>query len=170
MTPSGGAQQDLAEVRGVVHWPGPDSPADIEQAAEKLGRRCILLDGSDVEDRNGFLEMCAQAFALPEWFEMSWDALEECLADIDAGDGLIVVWSDWAGFAEADPVEYATAVDVLTDTARRFAAGGQPYAVLMLGDDPEDTDPRDDLDLVADEDAGFEDPVADPDELEAPPD
>lgn len=147
-------EQDLAETRGLTHWHYTVSPADIEQAAETLGRRCIVLDGTDVEDREGFLELCAQAFALPEWFTMSWEALEECLADFDAGEGLIVVWSDWALFAESDPEEYATAVDVLTDTARRFGREGKPYAVLLLGDDLDDTDPLDLLD--GDDDDGVD--------------
>jgi hypothetical protein len=99
---------------------------------------------------------------------MSWDALEECLADVDAGEGLIIVWSDWALFAEADPEEYATAVDVLSDTARLFGREGKPYAVLLLGDDLDDTDP---LDLLGDDDDDdgvdeFELLATDPDQLD----
>lgn len=151
-SPGDGWRNDLADVRGVANWSESIAPTDIEAAAETLGRRCIVLDCSEVEDREQFLEICAQAFALPEWFAMTWDALAECLADLDASDGLIIVVSEWAEFAINQPQEFATAVDVLTDTARRFAREAQPCAVLLLGYESDDVDGWEALSLLDDED------------------
>lgn len=143
--------QHLATARGVTPW-APDVPvASLEDAAAELGRRCVLLDGNDVEDKHDFLRLCEVAFALPEWFGHNWDALEECLADLDVPEGVVVLWSDWGFFAESEPDEYATALDVFNDTARTLGLDGTPFAVLLIGADSPDDDPDEDLDL--DEDA-----------------
>jgi RNAse (barnase) inhibitor barstar len=133
--PDPGWPDALAAAHGVCRWPYALTPGDIEQAAQDIGRRCIVLDGADVETKDDFLEVCAQAFALPEWFAMSWEALEECLSDLDPSDGLVVVWSDPAAFAQSEPEEYASAVDVLSDVAARFRREHKAFAVLLLGDD-----------------------------------
>ncbi len=149
---------DLAAARGVTRWTYDVAPSVLEDAVVGLGRRCVVLDGSDVEDRTAFFRLCEQAFSLPEWFGHNWDALEECLADLDAEDGVVVLWSDWALFAEAEPDEYATALDVFSDTARTLGLDGTPFLVLLVGEGPdEDDEPTaldaDDLELDEDDDA-----------------
>lgn len=156
-------QQDLASARGVVRWTDDVPVADLEEHARAAGRRCVLLDGSDVEDKDGFLTLCEQAFLLPDWFGHNWDALQECLADLDVTGGVLVLWSDWELFAEAEPDEYATAVDVFTDTSRHLAADGDDFVVLLLGALP---DEEDDVDLDG-PDEGLEELGGDPEEGDA---
>jgi len=112
---------------------------DLEAAAEELDWRCVVLDGSEVEDRAAFLESCDEAFALPEWFGMNWDALEECLADLDheGSGGVLVVWSGWGEFAEAAAKDFAVALDVLSGAVHGWVTDGVHGGMVMLGDGPE---------------------------------
>ena len=128
----------LSRVSGVVRL--EDGAVDeLEAEAEDLGWRCVVLDGSEVEDREGFLEMCDEAFGLPDWFGMNWDALEECLGDLDlaGAEGVLVVWSSWGLLAEAAPRSFATALDVLSGAVRTWKADGVNGGVLLLGEGPE---------------------------------
>jgi hypothetical protein len=121
-----------------------DAPVDeLEAAADDLGWRCVVLDGSEVEDRAAFLESCDEAFALPEWFGMNWDALEECLGDLEleGAEGIVVVWAAWGTFAEAAPADFAVALDVLGSAVRGWTADGVRGGVVLAGQGP-------DLDLV----------------------
>ena len=127
----------LARLTGVRRT---DTAVDeLEAAADELDWRCIVLDGSEVEDRGAFLESCVDAFALPEWFGMNWDALDECLADLEleGADGVLVVWSQWGPFAEAAPTDFATALDVLTSAVRGWVADGVRGGVLLVGEGPD---------------------------------
>ncbi len=145
------SRQQLAAARGVVRFSAP--PAELEEAARALGRYCVLLEGTEVEDKAGFLELCQDAFGLPEWFGHNWDALEESLADLPTGrgaDGTVVIWTDWALFAESDPEEYATALDVFEDTARTLGVDGVPFVVLRVGEGPDEAD-EPDMDLELDD-------------------
>jgi hypothetical protein len=119
-----------------------DAPLDeLEAAAEELGWRTVVLDGSDVEDKAAFLEQCAEAFALPEWFGLNWDALEECLGDLDLGgaEGVVVLWAGWAPMAEEASTDFAVALDILGGAVRGWHRDGVDGGVLLLGEGP-DTD------------------------------
>ncbi len=127
----------LARLHGVRRTDA--SVDDLEAAADELGWRAVVLDGSEVEDRAAFLESCDEAFALPEWFGMNWDALEECLADLEleGAEGVVVVWASWGTFAEAAPIDFATALDVLGSAVRGWTADGMRGGVLLVGEGPD---------------------------------
>lgn len=126
----------LAKLSGVRRTDAPVE--ELEAAADELDWRCVVLDGSEVEDRDAFLEACDEAFALPEWFGMNWDALEECLADLEleGAEGVVVVWSSWGTFAEAAPKDFAVALDVLGSAVRGWRTDGVRGGVLLVGDGP----------------------------------
>jgi RNAse (barnase) inhibitor barstar len=127
----------VEKLRGVRRADG--SVEHYEGVAEKLEWRCIVLDGTDVEDKDAFLESCDEAFELPEWFGMNWDALEECLTDLDhdGAAGVLVVWSGWGELAEAAPKDFAVALDVLTGAVRGWSRDGVHGGMVMLGEGPE---------------------------------
>ena len=129
-----GWAQALSSAQGVVAWPYDAALADVEAAVTEQGARFVLLDGSEVGGRVAFLELCEQAFDLPEWFGRNWDALEECLTDL-ADRAVVVAWAGWEVLEDADPEAYATAVDVFDGVARRYAADGARFAVLRLEGD-----------------------------------
>ncbi len=110
-----------------------------EAAADDLGWRCVVLDGSEVEDKDAFLQMCADSFALPEWFGMNWDALDECLADLDLGgaEGVVILWTSWSEFADVASEDFAVALDVLAGAVRGWAADGVAGGVLLVGEGPD---------------------------------
>ena len=125
----------LKKLSGIVQSTG--SLEQLELAADALGWRCIALDGAEVMDKDAFLELCATAFGLPEWFGMNWDALDECLAEIDLGTpGIVVLWSEWSEFAEAEPEDFAVAVDVLSSAARLWTSEGVRGGVVLVGEGP----------------------------------
>lgn len=130
--------EELAGANGVTRWTQDAAVPDLEEQLRAEGRNVVLLDGTDVEDKAGFLRVCEQVFALPDWFGRNWDALEESLADLDISAGLVVLWSGWELFAQAEPDEYATALDIFSDAARRYEVDGISFVVLLL--DEEDAD------------------------------
>ncbi|MGD9955756.1 MAG: barstar family protein [Candidatus Nanopelagicales bacterium] len=129
------ALEKLSGVRRI----GDATIEELEAEADDLGWRCVVLDGAEVEDRESFLQMCDEAFGLPDWFGMNWDALEECLIDLDLGEdeGVLVVWSSWGLLAEAEPPAFAIAVDILGSAVRSWASDGVAGGVMLLGEGPD---------------------------------
>ena len=115
-----------------------DLPVEVvEQIVDGLGWRLVPLDGVEVTDKDAFLEQCSVVFGLPEWFGMNWDALEECLGELELETpGLVVLWSSWSEFAEAEPEDFAIALDILRTAAQAWAQDGVRGGVLLVGDGP----------------------------------
>lgn len=111
----------------------------LAKEAEEQGWHVVTLDTSEVVDKDGYMTVVAEAFDLPDWFGRNWDALDECLRalDLDDPDGLLVVWDGWGAFAEADPVEFETAVAVFQDATVAWHDDETPGAVLLHGAGPE---------------------------------
>ena len=138
-------------LRGVWWWPDepdqPEEPRDGESdgvdllvaVGAALEWHTVVLDTSPCEGKESFLQACSDTFALPSWFGMNWDALVDCLSDLDVGEsmGLLIVWRGWQALASAAPDEFAVALEVLADAAGRWESDGVPGAVLLVGGAPQ---------------------------------
>lgn len=61
------------------------------------------------------MDVVSAALSFPDYFGRNWDALDECLGDVD--EPATVEWSDAARFAEADPVGYEAALRCFSETS-----------------------------------------------------
>ncbi|OAH14852.1 barstar family protein [Streptomyces jeddahensis] len=107
-----------------------------------------VLDLTGVEDKPQFMERCAQALALPEWFGRNWDALADSLTDVSvwpstaAERGLLVVVTGWQGYAAARPEEWAVVQEVFSEAVDRMRKRGPALSVMLAlgGSDQPRTD------------------------------
>jgi len=119
----------------VWQW-AADAPAEtVEAVGAGLEWHTVVLDTSGVRSKEDFLQACSDTFALPSWFGMNWDALLDCLSALDVGEsvGILIAWRGWQDFAEGDAEEFTTAVEVLSDTAARWAYDDVPGAIVLIG-------------------------------------
>jgi RNAse (barnase) inhibitor barstar len=126
---------------GVYHWTSAGSRDHIQHAVDHAHWRFILLDTWGAEDKAAFMAACHQAFELPDWFGRNFDALGDALSDVEPGDdqrGVVVVWDGWGPLARAERRVFDVAVDVFSARVDDERAG--PFAVLLRGPGPEDTD------------------------------
>lgn len=90
------------------------------------------LDLGGVTDKAGFMDRCADALELPDWFGRNWDALADALSDpgqlpeADQGGALVLVVSGWEGFRERQPQQWDIAHEV-------FAQASAVQVLLALG-------------------------------------
>jgi hypothetical protein len=75
----------------------------------------LIVDASRVRDKAGFMRALAGALTLPDYFGANWDALEECLADMQAAGAAPrhYVVRNAAALNAADPAVLATFADIL---------------------------------------------------------
>ena len=78
--------------------------------------RTVQLDGTQIRSKAAFLEAVAAALNFPDYFGHNWDALDECLADIE--EDTEVVWTDSGFYAAADPEGFRVAVDCFKQAPR----------------------------------------------------
>ncbi|MFG2149289.1 barstar family protein [Streptomyces sp. NPDC048696] len=109
--------------------------ADPFDGVRASGWQVDVLDLTGVNDKAGFMDRCARALRLPEWFGRNWDALADCLGDPDWGParpGRLLVVTGWQDYEKARPDEWLTAREVLADAAVT-GGDGALAVVLALG-------------------------------------
>jgi len=105
-----------------------DDPAAARAAAVDKGWRVVELDTSHGTDKPYFLQVCRQAFDLPQWFGGNWDALADSLTDVDDSPGTLVLWTG-AGTLEAAVRE--TAAEIFAERVDRTGRGLGVFLVLV---------------------------------------
>ncbi len=73
----------------------------------------------------GLFDEFARALAFPDYFGHNWDALEECLADLDwlPAKGYILLITDSQAVLPDDEEEYETLLEVLADAGEAWSNG-----------------------------------------------
>ena len=94
---------------------------EVAEAAAGLLLARIRFDGKEALLRN-----IAAALRFPDWFGHNWDALEDCLSDLQ-GNGYVLV------FDQAKPGdEFGVLVDVLRSSAEHWAGRGKPFFAVFV--------------------------------------
>jgi hypothetical protein len=127
---AGHNRPDLYQWHSAAHVP------DVKHAVEHAGWRFGHLDGWTVEDKATFLKSAALSLELPDDRADSFDALSDCLADVDAPgkEGVVLLWDGWSPLARHDEQAFHVALSVLGGRAN--ADRGCPFAVLLRGEGP----------------------------------
>ncbi|KOG50337.1 barstar family protein [Streptomyces decoyicus] len=119
---------------GVLPWPAERSVAEALAAAREAGWTAASLDLEGVVDKAAFMEGCAGALRLPDWFGRNWDALADCLTDLSwcpADRGRLLVLTGWQGYAAAAPDEWSVVEGILADAVGYWRDTDTGLAVIM---------------------------------------
>jgi hypothetical protein len=100
------------------------------QRAESLvrapdGYALRVIKGAKCQTTAGLLTECARALNFPDYFGHNWDALEECLADLEwmPAKGYILLFTDAAHVLPEDEEEYETFLEILRDAGEAWGSG-----------------------------------------------
>lgn len=89
-----------------------------DEAPDLDGFEVLRIDGSTIAGKDELLDTIAEGFGFPDWFGQNWDALEECLRDLDAvNDGYALLVSDATALWAEHPRLAGTLVEVFLDAA-----------------------------------------------------
>ncbi|MEW2398366.1 barstar family protein [Streptomyces sp. NPDC046862] len=94
----------------------------------------VELDLAGVTDKPAFMDRCARALGLPDYFGRNWDALADCLGDLSwapAARGRLVVVTGWQEFALAVPHDWGIAQEVFAEAGDRWRGTETPLRVML---------------------------------------
>ena len=100
-----------------------------------------VLRGGKCRTSAGLFAEFARALDFPEYFGHNWDALEECLADLEwlPAKGYVLILSDAEQVLPDDEEDYATFLEVMSDAGEAWGSGqagmgtqrAKPFHVLL---------------------------------------
>jgi RNAse (barnase) inhibitor barstar len=118
---------------GVFRVAGPVLPTRLGMLSRLHGMQVFDADCMTAVDKHGLLRAIARALKFPDYFGYNWDALEDCLTDLDwlEARGTILLLSRADRAAARAPHALAVALDVLEEAAAYWAAEGRTFVVLV---------------------------------------
>ena len=142
--PGAGAQMTLAALedpaRGANAAACSSCPATppakaVQQALKGAGFAFFHVDGKNIARKEQLLNALATALRLPKHFGHNWDALEECLVDLDCPrpTASCLYYDHIDGLLEAHPDQFETLVEICRDAVASWKEDGTPIVVLFSG-------------------------------------
>ena len=126
----------LEENRGGI-WFLPKAPElkSVQSTAKSAGYACFHIDGKNIARKEQLLNHVATALRFPGDFGHNWDALEECLTDMDwvDGDGYVIYYDHIDGLLTAHPDQFETFVEIVRDAVASWQEDGEAMVVLLTG-------------------------------------
>jgi RNAse (barnase) inhibitor barstar len=126
----------MEENRGGVYFvPGNPDAKSLKKAAKTAGYAFFHIDGKNIARKEQLLNHAATAMHFPDNFGHNWDALEECLTDLEwvDGDGYVIYYDHIDGLLGAHPDQFETLVEILRDAVASWKEDGEAMVAVLSG-------------------------------------
>lgn len=131
---------DLADTAQNAAWLVGETDLDaLDAAAHEEGHLVRRINLAGCRDKPDLLQRIAKALAFPETFGANWDALADCLGDLEwlpRAGGYAWLFDRADDFCAASQDEFDTLCDVLDDACKRWKDRDTPcFAFLAMPHD-----------------------------------
>jgi RNAse (barnase) inhibitor barstar len=114
----------------------PGGPPAAAAVARDLGYFCVRFEGTAIPNKKALLSRMAEGLRFPSYFGNNWDALKDCLTDLDdwlPAPGYLLVFSSSGELCREAPQEAAVLMDVLESAAGfwRQQDPPRPFKVIL---------------------------------------
>ncbi len=123
---------------GVWFLPNHADVKAVQSAAKGNGFAFFHIEGKNIARKEQLLNHAATALRFPADFGHNWDALEECLTDLEwvDADGYVIYYDHIDGLLSAHPDQFETLVEILRDAVASWKDDDTAMVVLLSGAKP----------------------------------
>ena len=123
---------------GVWFMPTHVEAKSVQSAAKRAGYAFFHLEGKNIGRKEQLLKHVAMALDFPSDFGHNWDALEECLTDLEwvDGEGYVIYYDHIDALLAEHPDQFETLVEILRDAVASWKEDGEAMVVLLSGAKP----------------------------------
>ena len=123
---------------GVWLLPGHADVKAVQACAKRHGFAFFHIEGKNIARKEQLLNHVATALKFPDGFGHNWDALEECLTDLEwvDADGYVIYYDHIDGLLAAHPDQFETLVEILRDAVASWKSDDTAMVVLLSGTKP----------------------------------
>jgi RNAse (barnase) inhibitor barstar len=124
---------DVAEP-GIYRVDIPMDLAALEREAQARQLRVFQVEGRGASDATAFLEEIARAMSFPEYFGQNWNALVDCLRDLEwaPADGYIIVYKGFHALSATHRQDFEIALSAFEAGIDYWRELGKPMWVLLV--------------------------------------
>ena len=120
---------------GVWFLPSRVEPKAIQALAKRAGYAFFHIEGKNITRKEQLLNHVATALRFPKHFGNNWDALEECLTDLEwiEAEGYVIYYDHIDALLENHPDQFETLVEILRDSVAAWKEDGSAMVGLLSG-------------------------------------
>ena len=119
---------------GVWFLPEHADPKAVQKVARSHGFAFFHIEGKNIGGKEQLMTSVATALRLPKHFGKNWDALEECLSELEDGaDGYVIYYDHIDTLLGAHPDQFETLVEILRDAVASWKEDDTAMVVLLSG-------------------------------------
>jgi RNAse (barnase) inhibitor barstar len=111
-------------------------PEEVERVAKEAGLTVFRIDVGRADNKTDFLAHVAKTLSFPEWFGGNWDALHDCLSDLEwlpTTKGYVLVFENMEPFASRNEQEFKNAKNILDAAAEYWKTQRRPFWAFVVG-------------------------------------
>ena len=132
------------EPTGLFRWAAEFTAQDLTTTLEVAGWRLASLDGAYAQTKAEVLAALGVALDLPDYYGANFDALADCLGDLETPT--VLLWDDWGPFARADERAFSILRRILegraidtnpTNPTNPIKPTNPGFLVLLRGEGPD---------------------------------
>ncbi len=118
---------------GLYRLPPTVDVTALSEICQSQGWRLVHLDGTFIANKTELLRQTAAAMNFPDYFGQNWDALEDCLTDLDwlAARQYVLLFTQPENFARTAATDWQTLLEILQDVVAFWRETDTPMYVLF---------------------------------------
>jgi len=109
---------------------------DVASSTYSTNRIQIKIDGSRVADAKDLMGVISRSMKFPDYFGWNWDALEECLLDLEwlPADVYDFYWETANTLLLSSPADFFMFVEVFASVSREWHEKGKLFRLFVKDD------------------------------------
>lgn len=128
-------QQALKQTQppGVYRFASTAPDVFLRAEAGRVAWKLFVLNGTQIKDKPTFLEKIAKAMHFPSYFGKNWDALNDCLTDMEweRATGYVLLFQSPDRFIKTSPDDWKVAQEILRSAIQFWQEQKIPFYVLL---------------------------------------
>jgi RNAse (barnase) inhibitor barstar len=111
-----------------------DAVIMVQNIAKKLELKLFHLTGKEIRDRDTLFEALAHTMKFPEYFGRNWDALEECLRDLEwlSAQGYVILFEEPRHLLESSNDVFITFLEIVISVAQEWFNERVPFHLVLM--------------------------------------
>jgi Barstar (barnase inhibitor) len=108
---------------------------EVERLKQDRGTKVFVIDGEQIVDSMSLFQQFATVMQFPEYFGHNWDALRDCLTELDGHevDRYIMTIDKLDVFINRDPSQWTNFLDVCKSVVEYWQDTETPLYILLHG-------------------------------------
>jgi hypothetical protein len=119
-----------------IHVLSTPSMIDGPEISASGRQQTFHIDLSNAHSKSALIEAIRVGMGLPDYCGTNWDALEECLRDLEEDKDWFLIFENADELLQLPTSQLSAFLSILSDTAEFWKSEGRSFRIALIGSPP----------------------------------